>query len=128
MSFESAQPKPAEPDAQRSAWVRLGVLASAALPFLLFLHGFGAFVLANRSGPVYGAALLPLLVLAAAVAILVLVPSVLGYATRRVAPGLATALRPVTPLFALGVLVFAFYATWRNVFMILDLYLLNRLS
>ena len=101
---------------------RLGGLASLVLPFVLFLHGFGAFILAHQDGPIENTEMLPVVALVAAIVVLVLVPSMIGAIFAKIAPGLGRALRAVTPYLAIGVCLFAFYVTLENVLLVLDLY------
>ena len=124
MTFESSRSKSAE--TPPSVLSRVGMLASAALPFVLFLHAFGAFILANQSGPVHGAALLPVVALVVVSGVLVLLPSAIGRAIGAAAPAAGQILHRVSPLLAIPVLAFALYVTWDNVLMILDLYVMSR--
>jgi hypothetical protein len=129
MVLESSQPKApkGEEATEPTAFTRLGMICSAAIPFVLILHGFGAFILANQtSGTVGGEALLPIVTLFAAVGVLVIVPGLLGAIVGRLAPGLGRALHAISRPLAIGVLVFALYVTWNNLFMVLDLYVLSR--
>lgn len=131
MLFESSRPKPVAGEEREppSGWARLGMLAIAVLPFLLFVDAFGAFILANRDrGVLSGAEMLPVVVLLGVIAVLVLVPALFGNLIGRLAPALGTVLNRVAPLLGVAVLAFALYATWANVFMVLDLFVMSRLS
>lgn len=130
MVLESSNP-PTPKDEQApepTAFTRLGMICSAAIPFVLFLHGFGAFILEHQNtGPVYGAQLIPIVSLIVAVGMLVFVPALIGGAVGRLTPAAGRALHAISRPLAIAVFVFACYVTWRNLFMVLDLYVLTRL-
>ena len=128
MTLESSRPKPAS-GSSPSALARVGALVIAALPCLLFLDAFGAFVLANQtSGVIGGREMLPIVVLIAVIGVLVLVPAMVGAIIARSVPELGATLHRLSHVLGLGVLAFALYATWSNVLTVLNLYVLNRFS
>lgn len=130
MIFESAKPQPVEGEAEprASAVQRVAMIASLAMPFLLFLHAFGAFVIAHqqagqgseRDGGI-------LLALIAGAVVFVLVPGILGWAIAKASPALGNMLRSAAPLLALLVFAFTIYATYRNAFFVLNLYVLSHM-
>lgn len=130
MTFESSRPRAdAGAAEQPSASARIGALAIAALPFLLFLDAFGAFILSKQdTGPIGGTQMLPIVVLVGIVGVLVLIPALLGNIVGRLLPQFGAALHRSSPILGLGVLAFALYATWSNVFMVLNLYVLSRFA
>ena len=130
MIFESAKPRPVEgePEPHVSAFQRLAIIASLAVPFLLFLHAFGAFVQAQQNAGEgsenNGAVILALIV---AALVLVLAPGIFGWLIAKASPALANMLRRAAPVLAIAVLVFTIYVTYRNAFFVLNLYVLSRL-
>jgi hypothetical protein len=130
MVFESAKPPPVEGEDEPAAspLQRLAMIASLAVPFLLFLDAFGAFVLSQQGrgegSQGNGAILLGALGVAA---VFVLAPGVLGWLIAKLSPALAAFMRRLAPFLALAVFVFTIYATYRNAFFVLNLYVLSRL-
>lgn len=130
MVFESAKPTPVEgeDEPRASALQRVAMIASLAAPFLLFLHVFGAFVLAQqdagRSSENNGGVILALI---ACAVVVVLLPGILGWLIAKIGPRFADMLRRAAPLLALAVFVFTVYVTYRNAFFVLNLYVLSRL-
>src|SRR5690349_12619252 len=89
MIFESAKPRPVEgePEPHVSAFQRLAIIASLAVPFLLFLHAFGAFVQAQQNageGSENNSRVILALIVAAFV--LVLVPGIIGWLIAKASP------------------------------------------
>jgi hypothetical protein len=129
MAFESAKPPPVEGEEHHaSALQRVAMIASLAVPFLLFLHAFGAFVLAHQAanqgsehdGPI-------LLALIGGAVVFVLAPGILGWIIAKASPALANMLRSVAPFLALAVFAFTVYVTYRNAFFLLNLYVLSHM-
>ena len=130
MTLESSRPKPEVGSTEHpSAWARVGAIAIAALPFLLFLDAFGAFILANQnSGALGGREMLPIVVLVAVIGVLVLVPAIVGSLIARVSPQFGARLHRLAHVLGLVVLAFALYVTGSHVLTVLNLYVLSRVG
>jgi hypothetical protein len=130
MVCESAKPTPieGEPEPHVSAFERVAIIASLAVPVLLFLHVFGAFVQAQQSAgegsQSNGGVVLALI---ACAAVFVLAPGILGWIIAKIASPLANVLRRAAPWLALAVFVFTIYVTYRNAAFVLNLYVLSHL-
>ena len=130
MIFESAKPRPVEgqDEPRASALQRVAMIASLAVPFLLFLHAFGAFVLAHqqagqgseRDGGI-------ILALIAGAILFVVAPGIIGWVIAKGSPTLAGLLQRAAPFLALLVFVFTVYVTYRNAFFVLNLYVLSHM-
>jgi hypothetical protein len=130
MVFESAKPPAVEgePEPGASALQRVAMIASLVAPFLLFLHAFGAFVLAHQTagqgsehdGPI-------LLALIGGAVVFVLAPGILGWIFAKALPPLANMVRAAAPFLALAVFAFTVYVTYRNAFFVLNLYVLSHM-
>lgn len=130
MVLESAKPSPVEgeDEPRASAFQRVAMIASLAVPLLLFLHAFGAFVLAQQArgedSQSNGGVILALIAVAVA---FVLLPGIIGWLIAKISPPLAHLLRAIAPALALAVFAFTVYVTYNNAFFVLNLYLLSRL-
>jgi hypothetical protein len=130
MVFESAKPPAVEGEDEPAAspLQRLAMIASLAVPFLLFLDAYGAFVLSQQGRGEGSQGNGGVLLAALGVAVVfVLAPGILGWLIAKFWPALATLMRRVAPFLALAVFVFTVYATYRNAFFVLNLYVLSRL-
>lgn len=130
MIFESAKARPVEGEEEprASAFQRVAMIASLVTPFLLFLHAFGAFVLAHQTGQdsVHDGPLLLALIIGAIV--FVTLPGIIGWLIASASPSVAKALRATAPWFALAVFAFTIFATYRKALFVLNLYVLSHLS
>src|SRR5262249_53253223 len=130
MVFESAKPTAVEGEDEPhvSAIERLAIITSLACPVLLFLHVFGAFVIAQQGagagGENNGGVIMALIVSAI---VFVLAPGVIGWLIAKIAPPLGELMRRASPWLALAVFVFTFYVTYQNAFYVLNLYVLSHL-
>lgn len=130
MIFESAKPRPVEgeDEPRASALQRVAMIASLAVPFFLFLHAFGAFVLAHqqagqgseRDGGI-------ILALIAGAVLFVVAPGIIGWVIAKGSPTLAGFLQRIAPILALLVFAFTVYVTYQNAFYVLNLYVLSHM-
>ena len=130
MIFESAkaQPVEGEDEPRASALQRVAMIASLAVPVLLFLHVFGAFIQGQmgigRSSEGNNEVVIALLVIAAGY---VITPGILGWVIAKASPGLANLMQWAAPILALLVFAFTVYVTYRNTFFVLNLYVLSHM-
>lgn len=130
MVFDAAKPSPVEGEEEPAAspLQRVAAIASLAVPFLLFLDAFGAFVLLQQSrgqsSQSNGAVVLAALALAI---VFILTPGMLGWLIAKASPTIAAIMRRVAPLLALAVFVFTLYVTHSNASFVLNSYVLSRL-
>ncbi|MBI3437687.1 MAG: hypothetical protein HY054_03365 [Proteobacteria bacterium] len=130
MIFESAKPHPVEgqDEPRASALQRVAIIASLAVPFLLFLHAFGAFILAHQqAGQVSERDGGIILALIAGAILFVVAPGIIGWVIAQGSPTLAGLLQRAAPVLALLVFVFTVYVTYRNAFFVLNLYVLSHM-
>lgn len=130
MVFESAKPPAVvgEDEPPASPLQRVAMIASLAVPFLLFLDAFGAFVLSQQSRGESSQGNGGVLLAALGVGVVfLLAPGILGWLIAKASPPLANIMRRVAPFLALAVFVFTVYVTYRNAFFVLNLYVLSRL-
>ena len=130
MVFESAKPPAVvgEDEPAASPFQRLALIASLAVPFLLFLDAFGAFVLSQQSRGESSQSNGGVLLAAVGVGVVfLLAPGILGWLIAKASPALANIMRRIAPFLALAVFVFTIYVTYRNAFFVLNLYVLSRL-
>ena len=130
MVFESAKPPAVvgEDEPAASTLQRVAMIASLAVPFLLFLDAFGAFVLSQQSRGEGSQSNGGVLLAALGVGVVfLLAPGILGWLIAKASPALANIMRRVAPFLALAVFVFTVYVTYRNAFFVLNLYVLSRL-